>query len=901
MKKTLGILFDAATIFLSSTAIAVADPISGLIVGLSSTLAAGGIGAAVLKVGIFVALSVGKSLLTKALTKKQTVPGINGQMKIGGDNPLSFIVGTYATAGTLEYVNTSGKAGKTPNAYLTQVISLSDFPVDSLSSILWVNGQKCEIDFAGGLDGADQVGYKVNEFIDNGQPYLWVRFHDGHSNVGDTFLYNKFNSDSVRPWSNDMIGEGIAYAVITARVNRELLPGVPQCRFGIRGARLYDPRKDSTNGGSGAHRWDNQATWEWTDNPVVIIYNILRGIYYDGEWFYGLQKMIASRLPVGNWFAGMNECDRLITNADGSTEKQYRCGTEISCDQEPLQIIDELRKSCNARIAEIGGVYKILVGAAAMPVYAMTDETVAVTEGQNFTPFPGLESLYNGVHATYPEPEENWGTKDAPPIYRSDLEAQDDNRRLMADATFPYVPFSRQVQRLSKAMIETERRFRTLKWTLPPELYEYEPLDTISVTSAENGFDDKYFLIESMDDGDNGNQGVAVREVDPADYDWNAGTDERPTVIGSLDPIRPAPQYVQDFQVFPYTQVDSGGKSRRPAILLVWNGEEQDEVIGVQYRIRKSSSLVFDYMGQTLDVPKGDHIISEFVLASQPYIVNARWIGAEPNREFQWGDALPVTAPNVLLGSQDIIVELQAVQNDMRNVLEGLRDDLQHVQDKIERVATDAATGTGQNIVDRKVIAKAVANATSSIIEESRQRVEENLAMSERTTLLQSKVTDPVTGNDALSTALFTLNTVVDGQGEDITALAEAILDVEASVGDISAGGLISFKVQIPPPAGVLSQINILARANTASAFIQSGMVIQVYDSGGGVLKSKILMLTDQFVIWDGTTQNLPFVYAGGVLKLAVANIGLVTAGMIQSANGKLQIDLDNVRILMSD
>lgn len=545
MKKTIRVLFEATNWLLASTAIAVADPISGLILGLSSTLAAGGLGATLLKVGLFVALTVGKTLLSKALTKKQTVPGINGQMKIGGDNPLSFLVGSYATAGTLEYVNTFGKAGKTPNAYLTQVISLSDFPVDSFSNHVWVNGQKCQIRYD--LPDPAGKGYPVQEFMDGSTPYLWVKFHDGHAETGDSFLSSTFGLDASRPWTNDMFGIGIAYAIVTARTNRELLPGVPACKVVVAGARLYDPRKDSTNGGSGSHRWDDQTTWEWTDNTVVVIYNILRGINYGGAWFYGLQKMIASRLPVGNWFAAMNECDRLITNWDGSTERQYRCG---ACDQEPAQIIDELRKSCNARIAEIGGVYKILVGAAGMPVYAMTDETVAITESQSFSPFPGLEGLYNGVHASYPEPEENWGTKDSPPIYRSDLEADDDGRRLMADVNFPYVPFSRQVQRLSKAMIETERRFRTHKWTLPPELYEYEPLDVIAVTSAENGYDYKLFLIESMDDGDNGNQGVAVREIDPADYDWNAGTDERPTVIGSLDPIRPAPQYVQDFQVF---------------------------------------------------------------------------------------------------------------------------------------------------------------------------------------------------------------------------------------------------------------------------------------------------------------------------------------------------------------
>ncbi|TXR46351.1 hypothetical protein [Phyllobacterium endophyticum] len=62
----------------------------------------------------------------------------------------------------------------------------------------------------------------------------------------------------------------------------------------------YDIRRDSTNGGSGAHRWDNPATWEPSDNPVVLIYNIIRGIYYGTEWVYGGQNLPAYRLPASN-------------------------------------------------------------------------------------------------------------------------------------------------------------------------------------------------------------------------------------------------------------------------------------------------------------------------------------------------------------------------------------------------------------------------------------------------------------------------------------------------------------------------------------------------------------------------------------------------------------------------
>jgi len=94
------------------------------------------------------------------------------------------------------------------------------------------------------------------------------------------------------------------------------------------------------------------------------------------------------------------------------------------------------------------------------PVYFLTDDDVIVTRPQAFDPFPGLASTVNGIHASYPEPESLWESKDAPPRYSAEYEASDQGRRLLADLSLPAVPFGEQVQRLMLAYIAEERRFR---------------------------------------------------------------------------------------------------------------------------------------------------------------------------------------------------------------------------------------------------------------------------------------------------------------------------------------------------------------------------------------------------------------------------------------------------------
>ena len=73
----------------------------------------------------------------------------------------------------------------------------------------------------------------------------------------------------------------------------------------LEGLRLYDISRDSTQGGVGPQRFADPATWGGDGDflPAVQIYNLLRGITYNGQWFYGLQNLSSSRLPAAAWIA----------------------------------------------------------------------------------------------------------------------------------------------------------------------------------------------------------------------------------------------------------------------------------------------------------------------------------------------------------------------------------------------------------------------------------------------------------------------------------------------------------------------------------------------------------------------------------------------------------------------
>ncbi|RVL70683.1 hypothetical protein CN138_14645 [Sinorhizobium meliloti] len=842
-------LFWLAVLGLSAES-AFAAPVAAAISAVAGLLSAGGFSAAVVKLALGFALQYGVSLIEKARAKKRQdaveARGVTIEVRMGDDQPASFVLGTYATAGIRKYIGTWGQAGKTPNAYLTDVVELSCIPHPGLAGI-WIDDTKGTILWA--EPHADGRGFPIQEFRVDGKDFAWVRFVDGKQTVADPWLVERFGSHPERPFKATMIGRGVAYAVVTFRYNTEKFGGLPACLFEMLPMPLYDLRKDSTNGGSGQQRWNDPSTWAPSDNNVVVEYNLIRGIYYGGEWIFGGQNLAAFRLPASNWVAGANECDRLVDRAGGGQEKQFRCGYEVRLDMEPLSVIDDIRQGCNGRLAEVGGVFKTLVGAPGAAVYSFTDDDILVTEDQSFEPFPALSETHNGIEATYPEPSEKWTTKDAPARYSSTLEADDGNRRLVTGVEFPAVPFGRQVQTLMKAMIEEERRFRTHLFHLPPDAFPLEPNDTVSWTSSRNGYANKKFLVVRVLGKLTFNQLVVLKEFDPSDYSWS-GADELPTDIGWLGPIEPPAQPMYGWQVVPANLLDDAGNPRRPSMRVSCDPDQDDvQQVHVQVRLKTSAAVVFD--GIIAYGAPHSWILNGTFLPATTYQARGRFVPFS-TRKTDWGAWLDVTTDNVRLNEDDVY--LPGVIEDLKDFTEEatdwLRDgvraliidqqriarlvaeqDLANFSDKQEirrelvsrsdaitasyTEAITVATGPGSALAKRvQVIEVTIPTlATASVVDAVAARVTANegsiSSLAGRTTVIENELP-----NKASVSALSSLTTTVNQQGDEIDAYGLRIDSIEAELpGKASVSVVNSIDTRVTNNEGVIS-----AQANSISS-----------------------------------------------------------------------------------
>ena len=493
---------------------AAAAPVIGAIGSAISAIqafaAASWVGSLIVRVATSLAISALANALNPQQRRRQV--GITTPyMMTGETNAESFILGKYATGGQLVYPPLT-HGGSTGTEFKTIVVALSCLPGHQLQRIS-IGGKWAPFTGVVHADYGQELG---NGF----EGFAWVKYYDGSQVAADPMLVAKYGTHADYPWTADMIGKDICYAIITLKASKKRFGGaVPAIRFELNGLKLYDPRKDTTAGGVGVHRWIDQSTWEWTDNPVVMIYNILRGIDIkagDPVWGGAVE---ASDLPYATWAAAMDYCDDQVALASGGTEPRYRAGYEIRLDMEPRQVIGEISSACSAFVADVGGRWIVRAGVPAVATMSITDDDIVVTDARQLRPQVGLENTHNAISATWIDPESFYQPKDAPAWVNQTALQEDGGRRLVADVNLPAVTAQYQVERLQKAWLADDRRWRTHVFTLPPRMVAMEPFDVITWTSDRNSYSARPFEVVSVtDDPLTLNQRVTIREVDYSDW-----------------------------------------------------------------------------------------------------------------------------------------------------------------------------------------------------------------------------------------------------------------------------------------------------------------------------------------------------------------------------------------------
>lgn len=429
------------------------------------------------------------------------------------DTPRKQVFGRTAMATDVRYHEYNGAEQE----YYWQVIALASHAVEAIEE-LWLD-EKLAWTVGGGVTGAFSGYLTVTPVLEG-------------SSANITSISTNWNTAANRRLT------GIAHIDIrykttgnSKKTQSPFASSIPgRVTVVGKGRKVYDPRRDTTAGGSGAHRASDQTTWQYADggttlgnNCALVLLNYLIGWKIAGKLAVG-RGLPASRIDLASFITAANVCDEAVTLSAGGTERRYRWDGVISEGDGGDAVIAELLASMDAELTDDGGRLHLRcrVNDLGSPVIAdlSADDVVSAFEWQPKIP---INEYRNIVRGQYIDASNNslYQQVDFPAISI----ASPDGIDRMESLEFAGVQSASQAQRLAKQWLQRliysgtfTAEFKARAWGLrigdPVKFTSFAPLGA--------AFDNKLFRVIERSNPMNGRVRLKLREENAAMYAWAA-------------------------------------------------------------------------------------------------------------------------------------------------------------------------------------------------------------------------------------------------------------------------------------------------------------------------------------------------------------------------------------------
>lgn len=892
----------------------------------------GGIVSAIGSIGIIgkMVIAVGLNLIVakmeerRAKKNQKQVGGVEFERQYGENVSRQVACGLVGLAGHDTYVNTYGSSNK----YLEQAYTAADFPCDGLSRI-WAGGALLPLEEI--LPSIPHAkSYRIVSGTYAGR--MVFTFYDGTQTTADAGMVA--NANPPGRWTADHVGTGIAWIKVGLTYDSEHLSQFPDFFFEIRGARLYDIRKDSTAGGSGPHRWGVYSTYEFTENPILFEYNYRRGFSVNDDMFCGM-GMDPVDLPFDRYATAANICDEGTDHG-----KRYRCSVMFDADVDHGDNIEAVMRACGGIVIDsVEGSWP-LVGTDQPIVETFTDDDLVVGEPVRYQRRRSMADLVNIVSGTYPEPANMWSPAGYD-VQTNPAYVALDRRTRDVPLDFPTVPYKAQANQLASIYFNENRYEATADIVLRPRFQTIKAGDWVRWNSARYG--DRIYMVPGRairaltSDGPR-NVALSLQERSGAIYDGVG-------VIAPTVPLPPGePVYLnelQDFAVIAVKGVGADGRSY-PAFRISWAPIADLTVTSITFEYWIKTEPTNKFSKQVSAADGTVTFIQEGVLSLTDYEFRYKLAAARPTN---W--IVPITVKSLDGGNADLEIGLGRLGEDVKSRFEDIQSELNNFfRPRLEELAVSWMMESALGQVQRSEMKEQVGSSLAKVADEILVRAREDEALAARISTVLAQVGDVrgevvkeqvarvnadgalasditslkastaankasifseaqarANGDSALASSVMSLSSTVgnnkarliseeQARANGDSALAASVNGVSADLNGRFAQGLVKFEAAADQ-SGVNARFSVMLRAGLGDAFKDSGFYVELYTEGA-VLKSRFAVKADQFVILNpGGPSFLPVVVENGELRLNIINAGTLRAGEILAQNNKYRLVLN--------
>lgn len=481
------------------------------------------------------------SKISKALAPKQGSAGpspINVTQR-GTTEFRRLVFGTVRGGGLLTFYGASG----TNNRFLWYVVVVAHHQVQAIRDV-WLDTIRVPSADINPTTGA------VSTAVFNNKLSIWRYTGTGAQTVQPDL------DAAFTEWTSNHRLRGCAYVVVRMERDDAAFPqGPPQNITAlVDGARLYDPRLDSTNGGSGSHRRTDPQTWAFSRNPALVARWILTGGSVVNDQAtrlvkYGLRDDDA-RVDDAYIIAAANECDESVAGSNAppsGAQPRYTCDIEFNTGQPIREWLQETLATMAGEYVSVKGKHRIYAGAYDTPLHTVTqDDVFGEIESQDTS---SADDRYNRVAPIFIDGTQQYVEQTGAFRTAATYETQDgkviEKEIPLRGCTDPF-----RAQRLAEIDLRRSREMRVIQFTACRDLLKIAPYETFTFDHARWGWSGRVFrLIQRQFQFEEGAGEVVItaRQIYPGTFtdlltaDYTTGTSANDTrQVESPDPIEGA-------------------------------------------------------------------------------------------------------------------------------------------------------------------------------------------------------------------------------------------------------------------------------------------------------------------------------------------------------------------------
>jgi len=294
----------------------------------------------------------------------------------------------------------------------------------------------------------------------------------------------------------------------------------------------YDPRYDSTAGGSGTQRIDDQDSWgASTGIPIIQSLNVLIGWRINGKLSVGA-GLPAKYLDLDSAITAANICDEDIALAAGGTQKRYRTAGAFSTDDTPMAIVGALLAGCAGDLLDSEGKLSFLIKTNTLATPEVTFDDHDVVSGASWDAMGGQTNLPNIIAGNFTDPSANSLYQPVP--YPSvSIDSEDGIERTMP-LDFTMVEDAARAERLAKQTLQRKQYpgIFTAEYNMKGMAAKVGRI--VWQTYSPRGWVDKPFRVMKQTPSRSGRIALVLREENAAIYAWS---EEDSAAVQTAEPV----------------------------------------------------------------------------------------------------------------------------------------------------------------------------------------------------------------------------------------------------------------------------------------------------------------------------------------------------------------------------